>query len=467
MRRGFLWRLVLPIAFGVWMGLTASGHGAERREFPGGMYADALTTGEFVVGYTGALETHLGKIPTPPRDDFTMFNRITAAGRFRIASKSHTSDRTWVWDQGWREDGRVSHGVQGLIWDPSGTLHVFEPCRDCESQGYRYWGPSGPVMGSPTYNPFTNFARQLGVTRLYEWTRCGDVTIGQGDQGGAIIQYQAKHYLLEPGDARFIQFHCAGNALAVAITKLRERAAVIHRLTVGEIAALPAYGVPTAPEPAPAPAPVPAPAPAPAPVECGHIPAVGQNVLRELAAAFPALIRSASDDDRRRWALMAAEQMAFSVSPSWGTKKASQGRPQSKDGVAKFVGVTLCTWDVVNGNSRELQFGRGEAVPDQVFIPVTPRNHLGTEPAPEPEPEPDPDLLARLDKLEARVSALASELAAVHEHVSALEARPGVPVEQVRALIDAAFAGAIATGNTSREFFHGHKITLQIQRAPQ
>jgi hypothetical protein len=164
-------------------------------------------------------------------------------------------------------------------------------------------------------------------------------------------------------------------------------------------------------------------APAAAQVHCGTVPVEGQRLLQQLADRHPALIRSQDDDARRAWVRMGAEQLAFSVSPEWGTKTAGGGRPQSKDAIARIVSGQLCGWDIVNGTTRALQFGEGEVLPGQAFVAVTPANHLGapaTEPQPDPTPDPAPGeavtgitpeqlaaALAKLADLEAKLDAIA------------------------------------------------------------
>lgn len=151
--------------------------------------------------------------------------------------------------------------------------------------------------------------------------------------------------------------------------------------------------------------------------ECGQIPANGQAVLRQLADRYASELRASSDHDRRTWARRAAEQLAFSVSPAWGSKSSTPTNPQTKDGVARIVGGRLCVWDLVNGTTRELQFGHGEDITGQHFIPVTPTNHL-VPVAPDPPtvppvlpPGPSP----------ADVSAIVARLAALEERLAQLD----------------------------------------------
>lgn len=238
-----------------------------REQFAGAIYADNLPTGEYAYSRIngGAVVTHQGSIAVPVA---MMFNRITTAGGFRIAAKSQDPGTVYVWAGSWADTGRNSHGVQGHAWNPDGSLAVIDAGGEQESQGLRFYDPSLPaaianldllgrtpgwVTGSPSYGPTSPLSQFLGITRLYAWTKLGEVTVGQGGDGGAVIQYRGQHYLLEPGDTQFIQFHRSGSQLAVAISKLMEQSVVLYWLDESEIASLPAYGSITPPVVAPDP----------------------------------------------------------------------------------------------------------------------------------------------------------------------------------------------------------------------
>ena len=109
---------------------------------------------------------------------------------------------------------------------------------------------------------------------------------------------------------------------------------------------------------------------------CGVLPPIAQLKLTQIGQKFEEL-RRGDDDQRRLFTQKAAEQLAFSVSPEWGTKRAALDRPLSKDAVARFINQRLCGWDVVNGDTREMQVtGAGEDITGQVFVSVTPANHV-------------------------------------------------------------------------------------------
>jgi hypothetical protein len=233
---------------------------------PGGYYCDVLPSGEYAALVLDAqknghhLQTHLGNLPLPAAETQPgpklMFIRITNVGGFKIAGKSHSTDVVWEWRQAgatWTRIPKISHGVQGHIYKTDGTLFIFPPAPNVESQGIRWWEDArgGPVWGSPTYNPFTEFAQQLGVKLLYEWTQWSGITIGQGEEGGAVAQLTGGHRVLEPGNTRFIQFHQAGAQLSVAIAK--PDASVLWRGTAADLLALPLYKPPTPIPPTPEP----------------------------------------------------------------------------------------------------------------------------------------------------------------------------------------------------------------------
>lgn len=245
----------------------------DRKPISGAVYGDALPSGEFVYSLIGRAQIVLnGQTIDAPSE--MMFNRLTSVGGLKVASKTNSPGTISIFkDGGWEHTGRNSHGVQGHAWSPAGELVVIDGIGEQESQGLRFFDPSLPasianldvtgntpgwVTGSPSYGPSSPLARHLGVTRLFAWTKLGEVIVGQGDIGGAVIQYRGKHYLLEPGDTQFIQFHREGSKLAIAISKLREREVVFFWLDESEITSLPLYAMsapvePPKPEPKPEP----------------------------------------------------------------------------------------------------------------------------------------------------------------------------------------------------------------------
>lgn len=159
------------------------------------------------------------------------------------------------------------------------------------------------------------------------------------------------------------------------------------------------------------------------------IPPAGQQALRQLAAQFASEIQSPDDNVRRVWAMRAAEQLAFTVSPEFGTKRADPGRPLSKDSVARVIAGHLCNWDLVSGSSRELQFGAAADITGQTFVAVTPRNHLGAAPPvvdPPVPPQPPvcpPDQTATVATLRAALASMTAERDRVYAQLQVWDTR--------------------------------------------
>jgi hypothetical protein len=120
----------------------------------------------------------------------------------------------------------------------------------------------------------------------------------------------------------------------------------------------------------------------------------------------------------RQWTIRFAEQVA----QGYGVKRADGGRPIGKDSLARKVGDRIDGWDLL--------IGAGDGTPeiadnpayhdlsDQVFVPVTPTNHLGS-PETKPDPggnKPDPGtvdlsaLLAQLQRINKRVDDIFAEV---------------------------------------------------------
>lgn len=230
-----------------------------KLRLPMAFYADCLPTGEFVAGQTVAdgsvsegvttthLVTHQGVLNLPPASMDVpgwrvQHNRLTMAGGLQIVSQGHNDAALFHYHDGaWHTEPPVN-GTQGAIFRPDGTIERVEPGPHVESQGIRYWDSfMGPVYGSPTYNSTTPLAQTYGITRLYGWTKLGDLAIGQGDNGGAVFLYHGQHYLLVDGDTQFIQGKRTGDRIAIAVTRFAQLDSWLFWLDVSEIPSLPIY----------------------------------------------------------------------------------------------------------------------------------------------------------------------------------------------------------------------------------
>jgi hypothetical protein len=137
-----------------------------------------------------------------------------------------------------------------------------------------------------------------------------------------------------------------------------------------------------------------------------------KEIITILADRFPDL-RKGDDDQRRALTLKFAQQIRFELGESWGTKRAGEGRPPSKDAIARMFEAKLYGAVVINESTREPQFPGMEELPGQVFMVVEPLNHLG----------PSPDLAKRVDELERLVATHAATLVALASADEALRRR--------------------------------------------
>jgi hypothetical protein len=245
----------------------------KRVTVPGAVYGDCSQDAWVcsLVGRPVVLTSWQGEIAAPAE---MLSNRLH--GRM-IAAKTQSPGNVAVFDGQWIDMNIDSPGVQGHAWDDAGNLAILQAGADQESMGLQFYDPSitsphasldrfrttpGFVTGSAAYSPSSPLSRELGIDRLFLWTKRGEIAVGQGDSGGTAIQYQGVHYLLEPGDSRFVQFHRDGDQLAIAITRFDQGDVVFHWLTVADIPRLARYG---APQPDPEPEPTPDPEPEPMP----------------------------------------------------------------------------------------------------------------------------------------------------------------------------------------------------------
>jgi hypothetical protein len=149
-----------------------------------------------------------------------------------------------------------------------------------------------------------------------------------------------------------------------------------------------------------------------------------------------------TDDQRRQLVMLIAQQVAFEYGSTWGTKRADPGRPLSKDAIAHTpLGGTLLAWDLFNGATR-VPFDNPSSIDisSQVFVTVTPVDHLKDTTVPVPPPvEPVVDYQTQIDGLGKAVEALALQL-------FAMETRFANPI-----LTERAGVGFLA---------HSHKVNL-------
>jgi len=120
-----------------------------------------------------------------------------------------------------------------------------------------------------------------------------------------------------------------------------------------------------------------------------QLPAEVKAIRARYVAKFPVpqgAPGEAIEEQVRQWSIGLAEQVAYEIpGEGWGTKRADPNRPISKDGLARQDdedrGGRLWIYDMVTGAGtgagRLVENPEAEDITGQVFVPVTPRNHLG------------------------------------------------------------------------------------------
>jgi hypothetical protein len=222
----------------------------------------------------------------------------------------------------------------------------------------------------------------------------GDLAVGEGRDGGAYWQLATgERGVLWRGMDSFTPRCAVDGQGRYAICTAGAPHGV--RVWEGTRAELIATRTPVPPPPPPIDPPPPPPVEPEEPVV--QIPPDVLAIARQMEAEFGNLNRG-SDDDRRQWIKMTAEQVAYDIDPDWGVKNAGGGRPQGKDALAHRLGPepdAFECWDLVDGNTRKVvanpEYHAREMLRGQQFMAVAPTNHLGTPAPPDPPPiEPPP-----------------------------------------------------------------------------
>lgn len=400
-------KTLIPLLF--WLCALPAQAEIRRLDFDGAWYGENRVDGKLAVLFSGQrIVTHDSVLPLPGGVN-VLYTRVSPDGcPFKIAGQDHSGRGNVEYDGSTWHIAGDSYGVSPVIYDRNCQLHQAKPQHG--SQGFRFVGESNRIFtGDETYADPSR--------AIWEWTQHGDITIGQGERGCIAIRGPSR-FLLHPGECRFVRYSRISDRLAV--TMVTPAKTIMLWLDAADLAKFPPDET-TPPQPPDPPKPEP---PIPAPVDCGEVPALGQKLLRKLAEVYSDEIRSPDDEQRRVWAMRAAQQLAFSVSPEWGTKRADPGRPLSKDAVSRVINGRLCNWDIVNGATRELTFGHGEDITGQVFVPVQPKDHLGgtsTPIPPDPEPPSCEACEANLAVALARIESLTFQKEAAEARVGALE----------------------------------------------
>ena len=372
-----------------------------RREvFPGGTYCDALPGGPRVVSY--------------PHSDapggWPLFVRLHPAG-VRYAFVSHEGlqkDRCFEYEPGGFTDHGPACGPNAVIYKPDGHLRINVDC-SAGTQGFRCYDGDELLLGDATYDG-------RGTTGLAEWSRHGDVTIGQSyiANDACTILYQGVRRILELGYCRFIRFNRQGSQCSAAMWKMQENCAVIVWFDVSEIAGLPLEETSTPKPPTPPEPPHPPKPPEPPPMnEIAHV--------RRIRAHYPTPLGPRHAEFLQEVALAIGNGAGLLLKGPPGTHITLPGGTNVAQDIICYPDGTI--YDI-------LKDGEGQAVPLWGVAngsPVDPARYykVGSaippiDPPPDnPPPPPDVDLqpiLNRLAALELVAKAHNAELAALVEH---------------------------------------------------
>jgi hypothetical protein len=168
------------------------------------------------------------------------------------------------------------------------------------------------------------------------------------------------------------------------------------------------------------------------------LPEAVKRLLFQFAAIFPVPTGQpgeAHEERVRQWTYRFCQQAAFAFpSEGYGAKRAGDGRPLSKDTLAKALfnhagDVTdLYAWDLLlgtgTGNPQLAHDPEYHHIPEQVFVPVTPVDYLGAS-APseddEDDEKPQPEKPSRPEVCECGVGSVVEMLALMNQDIVDLE----------------------------------------------
>ena len=128
------------------------------------------------------------------------------------------------------------------------------------------------------------------------------------------------------------------------------------------------------------------------PAVAQSLPSLHCDTLKALGARYGELNKG-DDNQRREFAVIVAETfVARFPGEGWGSKRAANGHPLSKDVVARQrTGIPLDGWDLVDGTTRRVKCDGYVKLSGQVFVPASSKDHLGVpRDPPDPVLPPDP-----------------------------------------------------------------------------
>lgn len=436
----------------------------QRRDFTRAWYGEALPDGSFAVISEGIIKTHYGSIPITPVGD-PLFLRLAPDGK-RCAGQEPRDgfDGAWEWDGNkWAVVDPVACGTSPVIYDRTGQL-VVSHCGPVGVQGYRFVDQNGRLWtGDETY--------ASPAYRLFEWTRQGNIVVGQGPDGNAIALNleTGLRVILERGDnTRWIRFNRAGDQLAITIVHQSELRTVMLWLTVAELVNFP-KDEDTIVEPEKPPKELPA-----------SSVGVVDGVLRDPRAYIESFFA--------RYPAYWWQDVFYALAPhlfkyGLGMQNSSAGVPrgriyfphagcrdvrprpgEEKLGVRQEPAAWESWVDTVAGDNPS-------AYPDPSSRWVWERRTgpdyvpIGT-PIDPPPPPPSTDLVKRVTVLEAAVGDLRSELGSARNAIIALshdfDGLKSLVLELEDLVVKVRDRKLKAEGSTSRSLGHSHNVRLSV-----
>lgn len=227
-----------------------------RTYHPDAWYVDATPDRRWAALMAGGALPHIRtdshNVPLPPGGNLLYLRCAVVDGRLCLIGQGHDDGVAWLWaDNRWTALSET-YGTSPCAFGPDGSVYVSTPhavdnvrifdvrtrqlvrtlTRRVGARGIATIDASGFPMSIDDWYGRDGFA---------EYTDVGDaIWIGQGAQGGLVAKVGFGHMrLIEPGSVQFIRVQRQGQQLAVSAWKDREGGAVIHWLTVAELAALP------------------------------------------------------------------------------------------------------------------------------------------------------------------------------------------------------------------------------------
>lgn len=400
-------KIILGLAL-VAVALQSSHAEIRRQSWPGGMYGECQPDGRFAVWLPDRIETHAGPIALPAQS--ILHHRLSPVGA-TIAGQAGFGDGQYVvWDgASWSvSPERVTYGVSVVAFWPDGRLEVSMPEKGYGSQGIRYIADR-VYTGDETYGD--------PVLKLSEFTRQGDIAVGQGSHnGGVTLVRGSTRKRLHDGLDYFVRFNRKGDALCVAWWEKVGASTTAHRVALleSDIPSLPDDVLPPDAPPVPPPAPAPSPAPQP---QIPPVPDYAPELEQIRNELHPDYIGRAlpGPPEGPRMALLVLKVFAWRHrSEGFGIFRAKPGSANNVEGyTGDVVGFANGRhWDTYRDGGFVLwnEHGPGDWPAMEPRWEAVTSNPLGGAPdPPKPPPSTDPKLAALEKKLVEAEIALAQK----------------------------------------------------------